>query len=121
MMPTEVNNTLVECLQYTLTLRLDGTPAADAAAPMMQVWQTTFDGLPWTWDEVRDSRRIRQAFTAFWAVAAKFPQPRDIIGSLPPIETPLPKLERKFTPEEMAENRRRLKAILNNLTKGKTL
>ncbi|RRD90089.1 hypothetical protein [Conchiformibius steedae] len=122
MMPPEVNNTLVECLQYTLTLRLDYAPAADAIEGTMMAWQTTFDNLPWAWDEERDSQRLKQAFATFWANAERFPTPRLIIDSLPPVPPPTVKLlPHKPTPEQMAANRNRLQQLLKILSKGKTL
>lgn len=122
MMPPKVNNTLVECLQYTLTLRLDYAPAADAIEGTMMAWQTTFDNLPWAWDEERDSQRLKQAFATFWANAERFPTPRLIIDSLPPaLPSAVLLLPHNPTPEQKEQGRQRIQEILSHLTKGKTL
>jgi hypothetical protein len=72
-------------LQKLFTLSLDRTPAADVIPGTARTWvEALTHGR--TWDEQRDTPRIRAAFATLQADSDRWPCPRDLIDALPSSE-----------------------------------
>lgn len=65
-------------------LRLPGAPASDTLEAVIRTW-TAAIGCNRTFDRVRDTPRIREAFLRLAAHQVNWPAPRSLLDAMPPI------------------------------------
>jgi len=101
-------------LQKLVLIRLAGTPPADLLTSTAGAWTEAL----WTrgqWDESADRPRMERAFSALLRTCDRWPTPKaylDHLGNRPPQpQLPPPPL----SPEQRAQNRARLHAMLQDL------
>ena len=73
-------------LQGMLMLRLRGSPGVDTIASLANAWMAVLASLPHTWDQGRDTPRIRRAFLTLGANCEFWPAPKNFIDALPPVQ-----------------------------------
>lgn len=104
-------------------LNLSGRPAALDVTAVAQVWLDSLQRRRSDWTEQLDTGRLRQGFAHLIDHAEQWPNPRDLMNVLPPRPEPRQKLlpTPRLTPEQLAENRRKLAEILQQFFKNKEM
>ena len=108
-------------LQKLLALRLPGTPPEDAIIGTAEVWLEALEGMHVQWSEHLDRQRVQRAFKTLFRVCDRWPAPKVFLDNLgnrdPPPALPPPRLTR----EETERNRARLRELMADLVKSKTM
>lgn len=108
-------------LQKLLALRLPGTPPEDAIIGTAEVWLEALDGMHVEWSEHLDRHRVQRAFKTLFRICDRWPAPKAFLDNLgnrdPPPALPPPRLTR----EEIERNRARLREVMADLVKSKTM
>ena len=108
-------------LQKLLALRLPGTPPEDAIIGTAEVWLEAIDDVSIQWTEHLDRHRVQRAFKTLFRTCDRWPAPKAFLDHLgnrdPPPALPPPRLTR----EEIERNRARLRELMADLVKSKTM
>jgi hypothetical protein len=100
-------------LQGLMALRMENTPSEQLITATVQVWDAALRSMPHTWDEERDTPRMRAGFVKAAATLQRWPVPAQFYDLMPP----LPELN-KLTPpatRHTPESQRMVKDLLTRL------
>ena len=107
-------------LQGLVALRLPGAPGEDAITLTLDVWLAALAPRAGGWHEQTDAPRLREGFAQLFATVREWPAPSQYLDCLP-ARSPPPALPRPpFSEAELKNNRRRVRALLDKLTKRMT-
>lgn len=100
-LPKGVSNAVANGLKRLLVLRMEGAPSSDDMAAVLQVWlEALACGKRW---EDGDDARVRAAFLKLCQMCTRWPQPAQLLASLPPKDSPLALPEAPMSVEERAK------------------
>ena len=106
--PIWFSNCIKDGMKALMTLRLDGTPAADTIVMTRDVWIQVLWPVK-QWDESFDAERIHQGFMQMMVNIDRWPAPKNLLMYLPPREK-LPAIAPvKISKEQQQKNLQRLK------------
>ena len=101
-------------MKALMTLRLDGTPAADTIVMTRDVWIQVLWPVK-QWDESFDAERIHQGFIQMMVNIDRWPAPKNLLSYLPPREK-LPAIAPpKLSKAQRAKNMQRLREIVASI------
>jgi hypothetical protein len=107
-----VRREIARGLQGLVALRLPGAPGEDTVSMTLDVWLAAVERRAAGWSEAPDARRLREGFSALFALCKQWPVPADLLNAMPapapPVLLPAP----KFSDEERARNRARIAAMM---------
>lgn len=100
-LPKGVSNAVANGLKRLLVLRMEGAPSSDDMAAVLQVWlEALACGRQWEDD---DSARVKSAFLRLCQTCVRWPQPAQLLASMPPKDSPLALPEPQVSAEERAQ------------------
>lgn len=100
-LPKSVSNAVANGLKRFLVLRMEGAPSSDDMAAVLQVWlEALACGKRW---EDGDDARVQAAFLKLCQTCTRWPQPAQLLASLPPKDSPLALPEPPMSAEERAK------------------
>ena len=100
-LPKSVSNAVANGLKRLLVLRMEGAPSSDDMAAVLQVWlEALACGRQWEDD---DSARVKSAFLRLCQTCVRWPQPAQLLASMPPKDSPLALPEPQMSAEERAK------------------
>lgn len=100
-LPKSVSNAVANGLKRLLVLRMEGAPSSDDMAAVLQVWlEALACGRQWEDD---DSARVKSAFLRLCQTCVRWPQPAQLLASMPPKDSPLALPEPQVSAEERAQ------------------
>ena len=117
--PDWFHNTIVSGVQQLHVLSLQGTPAAETVVLTAQVWIDTLWNTPRSWDEERDTPRLREAFRSIAQRVDRWPAPKAVLENMPSAPTVLLLQEPKSDPAKVAVVRQQLRELAEKW-KGKS-
>jgi len=114
--PIWFRNCIKDGMKALMTLRLDGTPAADTIVLTRDVWIQVLWPVK-DWDESFDAQRIHQGFMEMMVKIERWPAPKHLLMNLPPREK-LPAIGPvKISKAQQKKNLQRLRATIQSVWK----
>jgi hypothetical protein len=99
-------------LQQLLCLGLERQPAAEVLPGTASAWLQALT-LRRSWDALRDTRRIRDAFVTLTQTRRSWPVPADLLDALPKVESHLALPRNIADPDVIASRMEELRDLVN--------